>query len=112
MKAFNKILERMMKMIRLLNSLPEFGGNKIAADLIVRNRDSDLGLLVQILLSPAGSEELLPNDFSTHLALIILLLKILMEEKGRKYLWCGSVGCFLLYFQKGSFSGQKHNTFE
>lgn len=40
---------------------------KITNDLILRSRDADLSLAVQILPSPAGSGDLLPNDFSTHL---------------------------------------------
>lgn len=35
---------------------------------------------MQILPSPAGSEDLLLNDFSTHLTLIIPLLKKIREE--------------------------------
>lgn len=50
---------------------------KITNDLILRSRDTDLSLAVQILPSPAGLEDLLPNDFST---LTIPLLKILREE--------------------------------
>lgn len=85
---------------------------KITDDFILRNRDTGLSLAVQILPSPAGSEDLLLNDFSTHLTLIIPLLKKLREEMRKSPHVVGLWNAFSSSFRKNPFSEQKQDTFE
>lgn len=70
-----------MEMLRILNSLPEiFGAIKWLMTLLSETEILILSYWYKSCLVWQDQKRLLPNDFSTLLALISLLLKMLMEE--------------------------------
>lgn len=106
-KDLSKMLERMMKTARHNTFTWILWAVNIWWSYF-QKQDSDPRLLVKILPGLAGSEGFLPKGFSMHLALIMLLLKNLIE----KCLCYGPVEYFCLCFPKDYFSGHDCNTYE